>query len=374
MDCPKLCWITGDYYIDVDIPILRNLSDHYSIHWYIIKHRSFGINVSDINLYCNKYNINLFICNLRTSTINPLAILKYNQVMSRINKLMPSIIYLNIEDFPYFHFVAYIKLKLSRTVHAAHEIKAYKGWQYKSLSEIYFKFIFKNYLNFHIFSHNLKKYFDIVYGKNTFYAPLALKDFGQPNLNNLTLDDNEIRFLFMGSIRANKGLDVLIEAVNRIYGKTKKNFKVTIVGSCTNPKYFKSHINNPEIFTLRFEWIPDYLIPDLFGNHHYLVLPYSNVAQSGPHMIAYNYNVPVIASSIPGFSERIIDKENGFLFERDNPSSLADILNYIIDQHDNIYKNLKIKLKEFAENEFGEKVVTEKYVQFFDKIVENQYT
>ena len=46
------------------------------------------------------------------------------------------------------------------------------------------------------------------------------------------------------------------------------------------------------------------------------MLPYQDVAQSGPHMIAYNYNLPVIASDIEGFAERVEDGENSFLVRK----------------------------------------------------------
>lgn len=43
------------------------------------------------------------------------------------------------------------------------------------------------------------------------------------------------------------------------------------------------------------------------------MLPYQDVAQSGPHMIAYNYNLPVIASDINGFVERVEDGKMVFI-------------------------------------------------------------
>ena len=52
------------------------------------------------------------------------------------------------------------------------------------------------------------------------------------------------------------------------------------------------------------------------------MLPYQDVAQSGPHMIAYNYNLPVIASDIDGFAERVEDGVNGFLFRVNDKESL----------------------------------------------------
>lgn len=71
-------------------------------------------------------------------------------------------------------------------------------------------------------------------------------------------------------------------------------------------------IGNTSNITAEFRRIDDEEIPELFTKSDYLVLPYEDVAQSGPHMIAYNYNLPVIASDIDGFKERVVDGENGF--------------------------------------------------------------
>ena len=81
---------------------------------------------------------------------------------------------------------------------------------------------------------------------------------------------------------------------------------------------FIQQIDGCSSISTYFKRIDDCEIAELFTKHDFLMLPYEDVAQSGPHMIAYYYNLPVIASDIEGFAERVIDGENGYLFKRNN--------------------------------------------------------
>ena len=88
-----------------------------------------------------------------------------------------------------------------------------------------------------------------------------------------------------------------------------------------------------------------------FQEADYLVLPYDESTQSGPLLIAYNYNIPVIASDIELFKTMVCDKQNGFLFEKGNLSSLIKILddanNLPESQYQLLVKNMSKRKEQY---------------------------
>lgn len=99
------------------------------------------------------------------------------------------------------------------------------------------------------------------------------------------------------------------------------------------------------------------------------MLPYQDVAQSGPHMIAYNYNLPVIASDIEGFAERVEDGENGFLFRVNDKESLKDAITKTAMMSTSDYQRMKDKLKAYVEENNSLKAVSNKYIDYFNSIL-----
>lgn len=98
------------------------------------------------------------------------------------------------------------------------------------------------------------------------------------------------------------------------------------------------------------------------------MLPYQDVAQSGPHMIAYNYNLPVIASDIEGFAERVEDSENGFLFRVNDKESLKDAITKAAMMSTSDYQRMKDNLKTYVAENNSLEAVSKKYIEYFDKI------
>lgn len=112
------------------------------------------------------------------------------------------------------------------------------------------------------------------------------------------------RLLFFGVIRPNKGLHVLLEALERL-----PHCDVTVAGAGDEPNY------NDRIRTLvnrfapgRVEWIDRYIaeseIPALFEKCQLVVLPYTFFnSQSGVLLQALAYQRPVVASDLGAMGE-----------------------------------------------------------------------
>ena len=85
-------------------------------------------------------------------------------------------------------------------------------------------------------------------------------------------------------------------------------------------------------------------------------------------MIAYYYDLPVIASDIDGFKERVIDGENGLLFKNKNVEDLRDRIIKAADMTIEERSEMKRKLKEFSDENFSLSNISGKYVQYFKSI------
>lgn len=149
----------------------------------------------------------------------------------------------------------------------------------------------------------------------------------------------------------------------------QNNFHLTVAGACNEPEKYISMIGDCPVISCYFKRIADAEVPELFLKHDFLVLPYENVAQSGPLMIAYNYNIPVIASDIDGFKERMVNNENGFLFEVNNIESLKEILAKTVSLPANEYAEMKNRLKIFIDKNYSPKSILDKYISFFNSLV-----
>src|SRR5690606_33793125 len=107
-------------------------------------------------------------------------------------------------------------------------------------------------------------------------------------------------------------------------------------------------------------------IADLFEKAHYLILPYKDATQSGPLMIAYNYNLPVIASDIVAFQETVKDGVSGFLYKLKDPIDLESKLEEACLRKEEDYLKLLQDQKSFVQEQFSSKIIAEKYIKMFN--------
>ena len=87
-------------------------------------------------------------------------------------------------------------------------------------------------------------------------------------------------------------------------------------------------------------------------------------------MIAYYYNLPVIASDIDGFKERVEDGVNGMLFKSKSADDLKEKIIKAAKMTDDEKSKMKGNLKAFAEENFGLEKVSQKYVEYFNSIMQ----
>jgi glycosyltransferase involved in cell wall biosynthesis len=71
------------------------------------------------------------------------------------------------------------------------------------------------------------------------------------------------------------------------------------------------------------EYVPDAETEIYFKAADVLILPYTQIFQSGVLFLAYNFGLPVIAADIASMKDDIVDGETGYVFEPKSGEDLA---------------------------------------------------
>jgi glycosyltransferase involved in cell wall biosynthesis len=136
------------------------------------------------------------------------------------------------------------------------------------------------------------------------------------------------RLLFFGAIRRNKGLSLLLQAMEQLPG-----FSLTVAGEPLEREYFTGEVL-PQVarlrkggaaIDLRDHFTPDDQVTPLFARHSAVVLPYTQefVAQSGVIFMALAHEIPVVASEAGGMRELFKQYDIGQTFSDATPRGLA---------------------------------------------------
>ncbi|GAO31481.1 glycosyltransferase [Geofilum rubicundum] len=362
----KIAWITADYFIDCDIDLIPRLNDYFDIRWCVVlPQKNSRYSEKELLEHKSRYIAKFFTIKYRFRDVKMIPF--YISLIRYIIKCKPDLIYFNLQGYPYLAFLLSILLKKSQVILAVHQAEVHSGMKYKYLTKKYFDFLYGHFLNFHLFSKSqtdlfLKKWS----GKNVFQIPLGLKDYG---VSNAKPDQKKVVFLNFGNIIKSKNISLLIKAACNVYEYGYRNFSVKIYGSCKEWNSYSDLITYPGIFDVKIDLIPNEDIASLFCSSHYLVLPYSDVSQSGPLKIAFNYNIPVIASNLKEFQNEILNERTGFIFNNGELKDLERIMIYVIENHGTIYSVLKKNQRDDVRSRYSFQKIEKDYVRMFEDVV-----
>ena len=356
--------------------ILAELNTEYEILLIICHSKNKNYLLEDIINFCTLNKISLMIVdNTSRRAKNPLNIFRAIKTLKKIYNFKPDSIYLETFNDPYLAIFCSLFLNKSIVIISIMDYELHPYEQNKvRLSDKFYQFIYLTFFkNFQLFSSQQANLMQKSYpSKNIFYIPLFLikNDFKISNKNNKSQSEF-ISFLFLGKIYYYKGLDILIEAGN-ILASQHANFKIIIAGDCADFTKYERQIKNYDVFELKIHYLSKEEIQELMMKADILVLPYRQVTQSGPLMMAFNFGIIPLASDLSGFQELIKNGNNGFLFQRDSVDELVKIMKKIIlmskFSRDIIRKNL---IRYVSENYDLPKFVNN-YKLMFDSVSGNK--
>ncbi|MFC1981574.1 glycosyltransferase family 4 protein [Chloroflexota bacterium] len=161
--------------------------------------------------------------------------------------------------------------------------------------------------------------------------------------HNKKREEDRIVFGFLGGVDKHKGVDVLIEAFNKI---RNKNVELRIYGDY-DPKsvyfrHFKAKIKNVNVrFLGRF-----LDVREPFSEIDVLIVPSICYEAGGPTVVleAFIARKPAIASESGSIPEFVKNGVNGLLFEMGNPDDLCDKIKAVIE-NPGLIEKFKVNIK-----------------------------
>lgn len=157
------------------------------------------------------------------------------------------------------------------------------------------------------------------------------------------------QLLFFGKIRNYKGLGVFLRALGLMI--TKVPYRAVIAGEFyIDPAPYRRLVRDLGLHD-RVVWRDRYIsneeVPELFRSSDVVVLPYREATQSGVVPIAYQFEVPVIASDVGGLSEVVIPGDTGFLVPPEDPEALAGAIDAFLAIKDR--ESFRRNIREFRQ-------------------------
>jgi len=142
--------------------------------------------------------------------------------------------------------------------------------------------------------------------------------------------------LFFGFIRDYKGLDLLLQAFNKL----GKDYYLLIAGESYGSfeKYHQliDESENKENIGCYVEYISNERVPYFFSAADLCVLPYKSATQSGITNVSFHFNIPVLATDVGGLRETIQHERTGWIVDEPSVDALVKGINAFFQYKDSI--------------------------------------
>lgn len=131
--------------------------------------------------------------------------------------------------------------------------------------------------------------------------------------------------LFFGFVREYKGLRYLLEAMDEL--SAAANYHLLLVGEFYDDKSqyaeWLDRLQANNQLTLVDRYVANEEIPLYYAAADLLVVPYVTATQSGVIQIAYGFDTPVVATTVGGLPEVVVDGETGYLVPPQDSKAVA---------------------------------------------------
>jgi glycosyltransferase involved in cell wall biosynthesis len=148
----------------------------------------------------------------------------------------------------------------------------------------------------------------------------------------LGLEPDEPTMLFFGNIVPYKGLEYLLEAFQALVPGNRR-YRLIIAGRPRGPHAYWERIQDtlahridPARVIQKITFISDEDTELYFKASDVLVLPYTEIFQSGVLFLGYSFGLPVIAADVGSMREDIVEGETGFVFVKKDSADLARVI------------------------------------------------
>ncbi|MGL4622621.1 MAG: glycosyltransferase family 4 protein, partial [Chroococcidiopsis sp.] len=154
---------------------------------------------------------------------------------------------------------------------------------------------------------------------------------------NIDLDNSQLQrpvFLFVGHIIPRKGLQILLAACKILQQQGYREYTLQVVGNGSQQEELAKFAQEHHL-TDCIQWVGrvDYnLISTYFRNADVFVLPTLEDTWGVVVLEAMLLGKPVLCSTGAGTAELIVNGENGYVFDPNQPEKLAELMRQFIDR------------------------------------------
>lgn len=142
------------------------------------------------------------------------------------------------------------------------------------------------------------------------------------------ISPDHINFLFFGQIRETKGILILQQAIDllaREHPEFGQRARIIIAGM--DKGQLISNREQPSFVRTILRYMEDSELNYLFSQQPYVLLPYTEIYQSGVLEVVIYFRCPCILSDIPFFRQILDDYPSfGLRYSPNSPEALADVL------------------------------------------------
>ena len=199
----------------------------------------------------------------------------------------------------------------------------------------------------------------IPFGINNVFPSSPISSSGAKEL--FGIKRNEKTALFFGQIAPYKGLEYLVSAMARLAGHGA-DVRLIIAGKIkrgytTYWEPIHHEITNAglqERIIERIQFIPDEEVELYFKAADVLIVPYTDISQSGVPFLAYSFGLPVIATDVGSLREDVIEGKTGLVCRPRDPDDLAkSIEEYFSSELYSQLEKRRQEIKDFANERYS---------------------
>lgn len=351
----KVIFITTESTLDHSFTMINELRNHIDIKPYIIAKEL----TSELNEYCTRLNAEFV---KRHSFKNLFSIFKEYGFISRLKKEKADLYWFNRASL---YQTLFIKMLIKYHLINIHDVNLHpEEKDYHGIMSQ--KMIFRLLKNIAVMSRTQSDIFEKRFKRKPFLLQLPIIDYYKSiSPPAVVAKGAKVKFFFFGSVMPYKGIEKLIEASALLEKKTQ-DFEVNIFGKLNyNKDGLTQKINSVKSITLHNRFIDYKEVSGVFASNDVLIIPYIQVSQCGPLLIAYSQNVPVITSDLPGFAEYVDDGKSGLLFDG-TAESLAEKMEMLINNRKTI-SDMSSYIQTDMHKKFSMASLAKDYVSVFSK-------
>lgn len=182
-------------------------------------------------------------------------------------------------------------------------------------------------------------------------------------------DDLPVRFLFVGRIMRDKGIDELLESMQRIK-RENRNVTLDIVGWCDEE--YSTILNiAQEKGLIHYHGLQTDVHP-FYAQCNCVILPSYHEGMANVMLEASSTGRPVITTRVPGCKETFDEGVTGFGCDAKSTDSLFDAMSKFLNINHETRKQMGIAARNKMKKEFDRSLVISAYIEEIDKATRGQ--